>query len=76
MRIDGRSLGDILNTFDAAKHIGMSKSTLEKWRLRNVGPRWIVLGTYKVGYRVSDLEDWLHDQTRGGPVHAEAELAA
>ena len=50
----------------AAKRVRLSKSTLDKWRAKGVGPRWVVLGTHRIAYRVSDLEDWLRSQTRGG----------
>jgi len=48
----------ILNTAQAAKYIGRSKSTLEKWRVYADGPVFVTQGS-SVGYLVDDLDDWL-----------------
>jgi predicted DNA-binding transcriptional regulator AlpA len=56
----------------AAAFLGVSISTLAKWRVSGKGPRFVKLGS-KVAYRTSDLEDWLEAQTRmstSDPGHA------
>lgn len=47
-----------LNTLDAAKLLGLSPSTLEKWRVYGIGPVYLKLNR-AVRYRQSDLEEWL-----------------
>jgi len=42
----------------AADLLGISKSTLAKFRLRGDGPKFLKLSK-KVLYRESDLEDWI-----------------
>lgn len=47
---------------------GLSPRTLEQWRWRGVGPRYLKLGG-RVVYRLADVEDWenanLHASTAG-----------
>ena len=66
MRIDGRTTKEILNTLQAAEHIGVGKSTMEKWRMRDTGPIWVELspGRGRVGYRVEDLDAWIMSRLR------------
>ena len=52
----------ILRTPGAAEYIGLSRSTLEKKRLSDDGPRFIRLGGKAVGYDVRDLDEWLDEQ--------------
>ena len=47
-----------LDTRAAARHVGLSKSTLEKLRVFGGGPRYLKLGT-AVRYRTEDLDAWL-----------------
>ena len=56
----------------AAAFLGVSVSTLAKWRVSGKGPRFVKLGS-RVAYRISDLEEWLDAQTRmstSDPGHA------
>ena len=46
-----------LRTKDAAAHIGLSKSTLEKLRVTGGGPEYSSLGRVVV-YRVEALDAW------------------
>lgn len=48
----------MLRTDDAAKLIGLSPSTLAKFRLTGGGPRYIKLGR-SVVYDPADVEAWL-----------------
>ena len=48
----------VVNNSDAARHLGLSESTLNKLRLTGGGPVFIKLGR-RVLYDVKDLEDWL-----------------
>jgi predicted DNA-binding transcriptional regulator AlpA len=44
---------------DAAKYLGLSKSTLAKMRLRGDGPVFCKNGPRVVAYRIADLDAWL-----------------
>ena len=50
-----------LDTTAASRHLGLSKSTLEKLRVYGGGPRFLKLGRL-VRYRPEDLEEWLSDR--------------
>ena len=54
---------DFLNTRQAAELIGLKANTLEIWRIRGGGPRYIKFGR-AVRYRQSDLETYIEAQTR------------
>lgn len=47
-----------LDTLSAARHTGLSKSTLEKLRVFGGGPKYLKLGK-AVRYRIEDLDAWL-----------------
>jgi len=49
----------IYNTEEAAKYVGLGKSTLEKLRLTGGGPKFVKLGVRRVGYLMADLDAWL-----------------
>jgi len=51
--------GVVLRVQDAAAHIGLSVSTLNKMRGDGRGPRFIKLTGKVVGYAVDDLDAWL-----------------
>ncbi len=56
----------------AAAFLGLSPSTLAKWRVTGKGPSFVKLGS-RVAYRTSDLEDWLAARGRmstSDPGHA------
>ena len=47
-----------LDTVDAGKYLGLSKFTLEKFRVAGTGPRFAKLGG-AVRYRRCDLDAWI-----------------
>jgi predicted DNA-binding transcriptional regulator AlpA len=51
----------IVNTEAAANLLNVSAVTLAKWRVTGEGPRFCKFGR-SVKYRISDLEEWIHDQ--------------
>ncbi len=51
---DGEVGSDMLTTGQAARHLGLAVSTLNKWRVYGTGPSFIKLG--RVRYRISDLD--------------------
>ncbi len=52
-----------LDTIRAAKFVGLSKRTLEKWRYEGGGPPYLKLGR-RVLYSLGDLEEWIGRQRR------------
>jgi predicted DNA-binding transcriptional regulator AlpA len=57
-------MSEVLSTDRAAARLGLGRSTLEKWRLLGVGPKFIRLGTRRVGYEKNDLDDWIASRPR------------
>ena len=57
---------EILNTNQAAEYLRLKAHTLKVWRYSGRGPRYIRLGvglSSPVGYRLTDLDDWLASRT-------------
>ena len=52
----------LLNTKEAAELLGVSKRTLEDWRLRGCGPRYICASRRMVRYPPSALEQWCRER--------------
>ncbi|MBI5165981.1 MAG: helix-turn-helix domain-containing protein [Magnetospirillum sp.] len=52
-----------LRTLEAASYLGLSKSTLEKYRLTGEGPKFAKLGK-TCTYSLADLDDWVEARTR------------
>ena len=50
-----------LNQTDLATRWNMSRKTLEKWRWRNMGPRYLKLGS-RVRYSIADIEAFEADK--------------
>lgn len=50
----------------AARILGLSKSVLDRWRLKGIGPPWIRLGSKTVGYPLDALHQWIEDNTQRG----------
>lgn len=55
---------EIFDTQAAAKHCGLSKPTLERYRLTGDGPAFLKIGRKSVRYRLEDLNDWLASRLR------------
>ena len=49
-------------TRGAAAYLGLSESTLEKYRLYGGGPAYYKAGPKIVVYEESDLDTWLHSR--------------
>jgi predicted DNA-binding transcriptional regulator AlpA len=56
----------VLRAPEAAKYVGLSKSTLAKMRLRGRkdGPVFCKLGPRVVAYRIADLDAWMAQSLR------------
>lgn len=52
-----------LRVKEAASRLGLSASTLNKWRTQGRGPQFVKLGR-AVCYRPADLDAWVNDQLK------------
>ena len=57
------ALPTVLTTKQAAEHLSLAVTTLEKYRVYGGGPRFVRLGR-AVRYRASDLTAWLESHVR------------
>ncbi len=48
----------ILSEDEAAKRIGISVRTLQRWRYEGGGPKFTRLGVRRLGYQEADLKSW------------------
>ena len=54
----------LLTETDAAKHLGFSPRTLQSWRLRGCGPRFVRVSARCIRYRRSELDSWVTSSLR------------
>lgn len=66
-----QSQSAFLTTREAADYLGLKHNTLEAWRCRGDGPRFVKLGR-SVRYRQSDLDQWIESRTRSNTSEQEA----
>lgn len=59
------SADPLLNTKEAAKYLGLSPYTLERWRYLVKGPRFIRVGGKAVRYRQSALDAFIAEGENG-----------
>lgn len=57
---------------EAAEFLGISVSTIRRWRLNGSGPRWIRIGT-SIRYPLADLESYVATLPSGGGNSVEAD---
>ncbi len=55
---------EILTTGQAAAHLALGRSTLEKWRCAGTGPKFLRLGMRRVVYHIADLNEWIASRPR------------
>lgn len=55
-------MSDLLTSNQAARLLGLSKSTLEHWRTVRKGPPFVRVGPRCIRYRRADLDAWLSGQ--------------
>ncbi len=59
----------ILRPPAASQFLGISASTLAKWRMKGIGPAFMKLGPHCVGYRQSELERFANNGARQSTSH-------
>ena len=68
--VDGPTVGETnmpsrkLGVKEAAQHLSLAVSTLNKMRMSGAGPRFIALTRRRVAYDVCDLEAWVAKRKR------------
>lgn len=73
--VRGPSAGIAQRYFDsgaAALYLGLSRRTLEKWRLTGQGPPYSKRGR-RCLYRLEDLDAWVEEGLRRSTSHAAAD---
>jgi predicted DNA-binding transcriptional regulator AlpA len=55
----------LLNEHDLARITGLSVSSVRRWRLLRLGPKYIKIGA-AVRYRPEDIAKWLDTRPTGG----------
>lgn len=56
---------ELMTQPETAEYLRVAEHTLENWRYRKTGPRFIKAGG-RVVYRRSDIDEWLDENTIGG----------
>jgi predicted DNA-binding transcriptional regulator AlpA len=54
----------LLDEKEAAMYLGFSPRSLQNWRVRGEGPRFIKVSARSVRYRMPDLLAWIEKRTR------------
>ena len=54
-----------LDRDEAAAYIQIPRRTLERWAYMGIGPKYSKMGRY-TRYRLSDIEKWADEQSKGG----------
>lgn len=73
--VRSQEAGGLLTQREGAAFLGVSPRTLEGWRVRGGGPRFVRLGR-AVRYRRADLEEYMHERTwRSTSEDATAQIA-
>jgi predicted DNA-binding transcriptional regulator AlpA len=54
----------LLTTRQAAEYLNYEIRTLEAWRFRGGGPRFVRVSPKSVRYRKADLEVWIEERVR------------
>ena len=57
---------ELITPGEAARRLGVRRSTLADWRQRGAGPRYIAVNRKVIRYLASDLDSWIDAHARGG----------
>lgn len=55
----------VISENEAARRLGVSPRTLQRWRDEGDGPAFVRLGARRVGYRPADLDAWVAERVTG-----------
>lgn len=65
-----RTLPRVVTETEAAEILGVAKRTLQDWRFRGRGPRFLSYSSRAVRYRVADLEAFMDAAARSSTSEA------
>lgn len=54
----------LMNENDAADLLGYSVRSLQNWRVRGGGPKFVRVSARSIRYRTRDLVEWIENRTR------------
>ncbi len=57
---------------DAADYLGVSVTTLYRWRRDGIGPKGKLHGLRRYAYKITDLDAWLNGDHAAEPARAAA----
>lgn len=64
MPSDARSeiQAEVLRPREAARYVGLSRPTIDRWRKAGKFPKALQLGAQAIGWRRSNLDEWLDER--------------
>jgi predicted DNA-binding transcriptional regulator AlpA len=72
--LETATIESLLTPAEAARLLGFSEVTLNQWRYRRIGPRYLKLANKRVRYTLADVQAWIASrrQVEPGPGGAAA----
>ncbi len=61
--IEGNEKDILLNEKETAEFLGVSRRTLQGWRLAGTGPKFVKVSSRSIRYRRRDLLAWVEGRT-------------
>ena len=61
------AVNELVDRTQAARLLGISPRTLDRWHRLRIGPPRVALGGHKVRYRLSSLDAWVRSRESIGP---------
>ena len=58
------TMPELLTERQAAQRLGVARGTMEAWRIRGRGPRFVKVGTRAIRYTVEDLAEFIGERQR------------
>ena len=52
----------LLTTEDVAEMLNFAPYTVAKYRMKGIGPKYILIGRKLIRYRKSDVEEWIQEK--------------
>lgn len=58
----GEPRAEVLRPREAARYVGVSRPTIDRWRNAGKFPKALQLGAQSIGWRRGDLDEWLNNR--------------
>ena len=58
----GELRAEVLRPREAARYVGVSRPTIDRWRKAGKFPKALQLGAQSIGWRRGDLDEWLNNR--------------